>query len=339
MAGGSGDAALTALDFIVASAAVGLCVLFTKRPEPQPFPPEPASPTAMTSVPLAPKPLPTATNATKPRLPAATLSARLAPWKIPDPEKLPDDSFGRSVRYGRDLIAHTSALIGPDAADPLMRYSGNGLECQSCHLDAGTRRFGLPLAGVWAVFPIFIGREGEVRTLEERINGCMERSMNGRSLPEAGPEMKAVLTYIRYISEGVPVGTPPVGRGVPALQPPDKASDPQSGAKVSVIASAAAGKREGERCAVHRQRRSVGPARGTRRRRAPNRHRGAARPGRDRASRLRSPAARPTSLGRNLVAGLFTDLVCKLSTTPEIVAVINRQLAHAGLQLVRVAQN
>lgn len=61
-----------------------------------------------------------------------------------------------------------------------MRYSDNGLECQSCHLDAGTRRFGIPLAGVWAVFPTFIGHENEVRTPEERINGGMGRSMNGR---------------------------------------------------------------------------------------------------------------------------------------------------------------
>jgi len=151
---------------------------------------------------------------------------------IPDPDKLPDDPFGEVVRYGRDLIAHTSALMGPDAADPSMRYSGNGLECQSCHLEAGTRRFGLPLAGAWAVFPTFIARENEVRTLEERINGCMERSMNGRSLPVDGPEMKAMLAYIRYISDGVPVGTPALGRGTPALPLPDKASDAQHGAEV-----------------------------------------------------------------------------------------------------------
>src|SRR5215475_1791036 len=107
----------------------------------------------------------------------------LPPWDPPDPASLPDDSLGRTIRYGHDLIANTAALIGPDAADPARRYAGNGLDCQSCHLDAGTRRFGLPLAGVWGVFPTFIAREGEVRTLEERINGCMERSMNGRALP------------------------------------------------------------------------------------------------------------------------------------------------------------
>ena len=56
--------------------------------------------------------------------------------------------------------------------------------------------------------------------------------MNGRSLPEGGREMKAMLTYIRYISDGVPVGTAPVGSRVPALQLPNKASDPRRGAEV-----------------------------------------------------------------------------------------------------------
>jgi thiosulfate dehydrogenase len=158
---------------------------------------------------------------------------------------LPDDTFGL-VRYGRDLIAQTSALIGPDAADASMRYSGNGLECQSCHLEAGTRRFGIPLAGVWGVFPAFIGRENEVRTLEERINGCMERSMNGRSLPESGPEMKAMLAYIQYISDGIPVGKLALGRGIPALPLPDKASDPQHGAQVFQTQCAACHQPDGQ---------------------------------------------------------------------------------------------
>ena len=223
----------TALEVIIASAAVGVLVLFTKRSAP-PFvlqsPPSVVSaftPPASTTNPTA------GTGSTALLGPTSlTLASDLPPWEVPDPDKLPDDPFGRSVRYGRDLIAHTSAAIGPDAADASMRYSGNGLECQSCHLEAGTRRFGLPLAGVWGVFPTFIGRENEVRTLEERINGCMERSMNGRSLPEGGPEMKAFLAYTRYISQGVPVGESALGRGIPALPLPEKALDPQRGAEV-----------------------------------------------------------------------------------------------------------
>jgi thiosulfate dehydrogenase len=150
-------------------------------------------------------------------------------WAVPDPDTLPDDSFGRSVRRGRDLIVKTSSLIGPDASDPAMRYGGNGLDCQSCHLQAGTQQFGLPLAGVWGIFPQYIARENEVRTLEERINGCMERSMNGRALPVDGSEMKAMLTYIRFISGGEPVGKSRDGRGAPPLPLPANAADPGHG--------------------------------------------------------------------------------------------------------------
>jgi thiosulfate dehydrogenase len=159
-------------------------------------------------------------------------SASAEEWAVPDVDALPMDAFGRTVRVGRDLIVNTAATIGPEASDPAKRFSGNGLECQSCHLDAGTKKFGLPLAGVWGLFPQFISRENEVRTLEDRINGCMERSMNGRMLPPDGPEMKAMLTYIRFISAGFPTGRGAEGRGAPPLPLPTAASDPKHGEAV-----------------------------------------------------------------------------------------------------------
>ncbi|MDN3565110.1 c-type cytochrome [Paeniroseomonas aquatica] len=113
-----------------------------------------------------------------------------------------------------------------------MRFAGNGLTCQSCHLQAGTQQYGLPLAGVWGVFPQYIGRENEVRTLQERVNGCMERSMNGRALPVDGPEMKAIVTYVRYISEAQQVGRSLEGRGAPPLPLPARAADPERGREV-----------------------------------------------------------------------------------------------------------
>jgi thiosulfate dehydrogenase len=175
----------------------------------QPTPPQPIPPQ-----PIPPQPIP----------PTA--------WSVPDPDTLPNDAFGRTVRLGRDLIVRTSSLIGPDAPDPASRYAGNGLDCQSCHLQAGTQQFGLPLAGVWGVFPAYIARENQVRTLAERINGCMQRSMNGRPLPVDGPEMKAMLTYIRFISASEPVGQSLNGRGAPSLPLPDRAADPQHGHQV-----------------------------------------------------------------------------------------------------------
>jgi hypothetical protein len=84
---------------------------------------------------------------------ALLTSASAEEWTVPDVDALPMDAFGRTVRVGRDLIVNTAATIGPDANDPAKRFSGNGLECQSCHLDAGTKKLGLPLAGVWGLFP------------------------------------------------------------------------------------------------------------------------------------------------------------------------------------------
>jgi thiosulfate dehydrogenase len=177
---------------------------------------------------------------------AMLASASAAEWSVPDVDALPADSFGQTVRTGRDLIVHTAATIGPDAADPAMRFSGNGLECQSCHLNAGTVKFGLPLAGVWGVFPLFIGRENEVRTLEERINGCMERSMNGRALPVDSPQMKAMLAYIRFISANVPTGQSAEGRATPPLPLPVVASDPQHGAQLFAATCAVCHQADGQ---------------------------------------------------------------------------------------------
>ncbi len=156
----------------------------------------------------------------------------LPPWRVPDIAALPDDDFGKAARYGRALIQHTSALIGPDAADPAMRFSGNGLECKKCHLGAGTGRFALPLVGVWGSYPAFSARQGKVQTIADRINDCMLRSMNGRALPQDSREMRALKSYTSFLASDQPTASPPVGRGVPGLPLPDRAADPTRGAAV-----------------------------------------------------------------------------------------------------------
>jgi len=154
------------------------------------------------------------------------------PWPQPDPETLPAGALKETVLYGQRLIVETYAVVGPEVAEPRMRYSGNNLSCQSCHLKAGTQRFALPLIGVYGSFPTYMAREDEVRTLEERINGCFERSMNGRALPVGGKEMKALMAYIQFLSIGIPVGTSIQGRGTPALPLLARAADPSRGGAV-----------------------------------------------------------------------------------------------------------
>lgn len=150
-------------------------------------------------------------------------------WPQPDVDQLPPGIWKDEVLYGRKLIVETYNLVGPEVADKAMRYSGNNLACQSCHLDGGRQRFALPLIGVYGVFPTYMARENEVRTLEDRINGCFERSMNGHALPVGGKEMESLVAYIQFLSTGVPVGTNIVGRSVPPLQLLTRAADPKRG--------------------------------------------------------------------------------------------------------------
>ena len=126
------------------------------------------------------------------QLPAAELlTIDLTQWTPPDIATVGDDPFGELVKYGHALFTDTANEIGPAVSDAGKRFAGNNLACQNCHLQAGTQPYAMPMIGVWGQFPQYRGREGAVDTLEERINGCMERSMNGRALPLESREMKA----------------------------------------------------------------------------------------------------------------------------------------------------
>jgi thiosulfate dehydrogenase len=150
-------------------------------------------------------------------------------WVVPDIDKLADDDWGRAIRTGRDLIARTYAFIGPNVSDPAHRLAGNNLACQSCHLEAGTKQFGLPFRGVYADFPAYIARSGRVDTIEDRIQGCMMRSMNGKPLPPGSPEMTAMVAYIQFLSKGRPVGAPTPGRGPGRIPELARPADPARG--------------------------------------------------------------------------------------------------------------
>jgi thiosulfate dehydrogenase len=156
----------------------------------------------------------------------------LARWTAPDIATVGDDPLGKLVKYGHALVTDTANQIGPTVSDQALRFAGNNLNCQSCHLKGGTQAYAMPLVGVWGQFPQYRGREGDVVSLEVRINGCLERSMNGRALPFDGPEMKAFLAYIRWLSAGIPDGARLVGAGTLPVKEPGRAADLRHGAKV-----------------------------------------------------------------------------------------------------------
>lgn len=150
-------------------------------------------------------------------------------WIIPDVDGLPDDEQGRAVRYGRDLVGKTASLIGPEAADAAHRFAGNNLNCQNCHIGDGTKQFGLPFQGVYADFPNYRARSGRIGTIEDRVQGCMMRSMNGKPLPPDSREMKALVAYLKFLSTGRPTSAPVPGRGAGRMPELARAADPERG--------------------------------------------------------------------------------------------------------------
>ena len=166
-------------------------------------------------------------------LPARDLATvDLTQWSPPDLAAVGNDPFGKLVKYGHALVTDTANEIGPTVADPNKRFSGNNLACQNCHLQAGTQPYAMPLTGIWGQFPQYRGREGDVDTLEDRINGCLERSMNGRPMPLESREMKAFAAYMRWLSTGIPDGARLIGAGALRVKEPARAADPGRGAAV-----------------------------------------------------------------------------------------------------------
>jgi thiosulfate dehydrogenase len=160
-------------------------------------------------------------------------------WTVPEVGALPDDEHGRLVRRGRDLITATYAHIGPAVADESKRYAGNNLACSNCHLNAGTKKFGLPLWGLWDRFPQYSGEAGGEITIEQRVNSCMTRSMNGKALPLDSPEMAAFAAYIRFLSTGVKPGELLTGLGAGRMPILGRAADPVRGRTLYARACAA----------------------------------------------------------------------------------------------------
>ena len=87
------------------------------------------------------------------------------------------------------------------------QYVGNKLACKNCHFEAGRTKKGLSLVGVGAIYPKYTRRHRYAVNLVMRTNDCFERSMNGKPLSSNSREMNAIITYLHWISKGLPIYT------------------------------------------------------------------------------------------------------------------------------------
>ncbi len=148
------------------------------------------------------------------------------PWEAPDTSAIPDTEEGELIKYGRKLIAQTSYYLGPRGK---VIAVSNGMNCQNCHLDAGTKPWGNNYGGVSSTYPKYRERSGTVESVEKKINDCIERSLNGKSLDSSSKEMRAMVAYIHWLGKNVQKGKKPLGAGITNLEYLDRPADPLKG--------------------------------------------------------------------------------------------------------------
>ncbi len=165
-------------------------------------------------------------------------------WYAVDIAKLGPSAENDLIRYGRDLIVNTPKYLGKNAVNPAMRYAGNDLACQNCHLNAGLQAFAAPFVSTFASFPMMV--DDQVLTLTRRINGCMRRSMNGKDLPPESREMEALIAYFKFVGEGTPEGVRVAGMGLKPIASPTEPPDARRGEAVYAKLCASCHKEDGQ---------------------------------------------------------------------------------------------
>ncbi len=123
---------------------------------------------------------------------------RLADYTIPSDTEIAKQPNADQINYGKRLLNETRRL--------LPQNTGASMNCNSCHVQQGKKPLGAPYINTVNSFPQFNPRANRVVTLEDRINGCFMRSMNGKPLDKTSPEMQAMVAYMKWLAQDVPHG-------------------------------------------------------------------------------------------------------------------------------------
>jgi thiosulfate dehydrogenase len=135
------------------------------------------------------------------------------------------------IRYGRQLLAHTADYLGPRGS---VAQISNGMNCQNCHLDGGSRLFANNYGSFMSTYPKFSPRSNNISPASQRIADCFNRSLNGTAPDTNGREVKAMLAYMKWIGQGVKKGQKLFGNATEKLPFLTTAADPAKGKLVFI---------------------------------------------------------------------------------------------------------
>jgi thiosulfate dehydrogenase len=103
------------------------------------------------------------------------------------------------------------------------------MNCQNCHLNAGTQPYGNNYGSVASTYPKYRGRSGAIEDIYKRVADCFERSLNGVAPKVGSKEMEAIVSYINYVGSNVKKGDKAKGSGIYEVALLDRAADPAKG--------------------------------------------------------------------------------------------------------------
>jgi len=120
------------------------------------------------------------------------------------PKEYPHGAVGDMVKLGEEILLKT------DTHPMTKDLVNNKLTCVNCHLRGADGKPGTAdgigtFTDTATAFPAYSKREKTVQTLQDRINNCFMRSMNGKRPIIDTPTSLAMLTYITWLSTGKPI--------------------------------------------------------------------------------------------------------------------------------------
>lgn len=117
-------------------------------------------------------------------------------YTIPQDTAIVDEPNAEQIFYGKRLLNETKRL--------LPEHVGADMNCNSCHIAQGKIPLGDPYINSFNFYPRVMPRAGKEVNLVQRINGCFQRSMNGKAVPPESEEMQAMIAYMKWLSQNTP---------------------------------------------------------------------------------------------------------------------------------------
>ena len=167
---------------------------------------------------------------------------------VPDIYDLSNSEADNLIRYGKDLIDNTSKYFGPHGS---VASITNGLNCQNCHRESGTKLYTNNFLMVASTYPKFRERSGRLESVEWRVNECMQRSLNGEPLDSLSKEMRAMVAYIKWTGKNVKKNVKSEGAESKEVSFLERASNPLAGAKIFTAKCSSCHGKNGEGIIFH----------------------------------------------------------------------------------------